>query len=166
LARIDGLTDIPNRRAFDEFFHNEWKRCLRLKRPISLAIVDLDHFKLLNDSYGHQYGDECLIKVGTLLKSFHNRPSDICARYGGEEFALVWGDTPLEQAKQLSNRLLKHIAALNIANSNSPTESYLTASIGLAEIVPSSDRKEADLLGMADEMLYRAKMHGKNRVES
>lgn len=93
LARLDGLTDIPNRRAFDEFLYNEWRRCLRLKLPISLAIVDLDHFKLLNDIYGHQSGDECLIKIGALLKEFASRPGDICARYGGEEFALVWGGT-------------------------------------------------------------------------
>ena len=117
LARIDGLTDIPNRRSFDQFLKNEWQRCRRLNKPIALAIIDLDHFKLLNDKYGHQSGDDCLVKIGALLKTFDKRPSDICARYGGEEFAIVWGDTSLENAKKLCQALIKNVAALNIANS-------------------------------------------------
>ena len=145
LARIDGLTDIANRRTFDDFLHQEWKRCSRLNKPICLAIVDLDHFKLLNDTYGHQCGDECLIKIGELLKEFANRPSDICARYGGEEFALVWGDTSIAQAKKISDQLLKKIANLKIMNSESPTERYLTASIGLAEVVPARGSEESCL---------------------
>lgn len=165
LARIDGLTGIPNRRTFDEFLHEEWRRCCRLQKPICLAIVDLDHFKLLNDTYGHQSGDECLVKVGKLLKEFANRPADICARYGGEEFALVWGDTLLEQARDLANKLLRKLIELNIPNKKSPTESYLTASIGLAEIIPSRESKESEIISQADSMLYRAKESGRNRVE-
>lgn len=166
LARLDGLTDIPNRRAFDEFLHNEWRRCARLQKPISLAIVDLDHFKLLNDIYGHQSGDDCLVRIGTLLKEFASRPSDICARYGGEEFALVWGDTSLAQAKQLSNKLLKQILALHIDNSDSPIDKYLTASVGLAEMIPNTGTGEGALINKADLMLYKAKDRGRNRVES
>lgn len=164
LARIDGLTNIPNRRAFDEFLHSEWQRCFRLKKPISLALLDLDHFKLLNDTYGHQSGDECLVRVGALLKQLCNRPGDICARYGGEEFALIWGDTSLGQAKQLASKLLNEIANLNIANSHSPVESYLTASIGLATIVPDNSSSESELISQADTMLYKAKGSGRNRV--
>ena len=166
LARIDGLTDIANRRTFDDFLHQEWKRCSRLNKPICLAIVDLDHFKLLNDTYGHQCGDECLVKIGELLKEFANRPSDICARYGGEEFALVWGDTSIAQAKKISDQLLKKIANLNIMNSESPTERYLTASIGLAEVVPARGSEESGLVSKADSELYKAKECGRNRVES
>lgn len=166
LARIDGLTDIANRRTFDDFLHQEWKRCSRLNKPICLAIVDLDHFKLLNDTYGHQCGDECLIKIGELLKEFANRPSDICARYGGEEFALVWGDTSIAQAKKISDQLLKKIANLKIMNSESPTERYLTASIGLAEVVPTRGNEESCLVSKADSELYKAKECGRNRVES
>ncbi|RTE65575.1 sensor domain-containing diguanylate cyclase [Amphritea opalescens] len=165
LARLDGLTDIPNRRTFDEFLHNEWRRCLRLNKPICLAIVDLDHFKLLNDHYGHQIGDECLIKIGKLLKKFACRPGDICARYGGEEFALIWADTPLEQAERLSNELLAKIVALGIPNERSPTDDYLTASIGLAMSVPEKDSNERELISLADSMLYRAKESGRNKVE-
>lgn len=166
LARIDGLTDIANRRTFDDFLHQEWKRCSRLNKPICLAIVDLDHFKLLNDTYGHQCGDECLIKIGELLKEFANRPSDICARYGGEEFALVWGDTSIAQAKKISDQLLKKIANLKIMNSESPTERYLTASIGLAEVVPARGSEESCLVSKADSELYKAKECGRNRVEA
>ena len=166
LARIDGLTDIPNRRAFDEFLLGEWSRCTRLKKTICLAIVDLDHFKLLNDNYGHQSGDECLIKVGKLLKKFVNRPSDMCARYGGEEFVMVWGDTSIEQGKLWANKLLKEIVDLNIANSGSSTKNCLTASIGLAAMIPTRDDEESELIGKADSMLYRAKEAGRNRVES
>lgn len=165
LARIDGLTEIPNRRTFDEFLHEEWRRCCRLQKPICLAIVDLDHFKLLNDTYGHQSGDECLVKVGILLKEFANRPDDICARYGGEEFALVWGDTLLEQARDLANKLLRKLIELDITNKKSPTESYVTASIGLAEIIPSRGSKESEIVSQADSMLYRAKERGRNRIE-
>ena len=166
LATLDGLTGIPNRRAFDDFLRSEWKRCLRHKKPISLAMVDLDHFKSVNDACGHQYGDECLVKVGALLKTLDNRPGDICARYGGEEFVLLWADTPLEQARRLSNSLLKKIRELRVPNSASPTEGRLSASIGVAEIVPGSNNKESDLIAKADSMLYRAKGNGRNRVES
>jgi diguanylate cyclase (GGDEF)-like protein/PAS domain S-box-containing protein len=166
MAKIDGLTGIYNRRTFDEFLDNEWRRCLRFKKPICLAIIDLDHFKLLNDTYGHQMGDECLVKIGELLKLFSNRPSDLCSRYGGEEFAIIWGDSTLEQAKQLSDRLLKEIIDLNIPNTNSPTEKYVTASIGLAEMVPDRESKTNDLIAKADGMLYKAKELGRNQVVS
>ncbi|MDX2421802.1 MAG: sensor domain-containing diguanylate cyclase [Amphritea sp.] len=165
LARLDGLTDIPNRRTFDEFLHHEWRRCLRLNKLVCLAIVDLDYFKLLNDRYGHQVGDECLIKIGELLKEFACRPGDICARYGGEEFALIWSDTPLEQAERLSNELLVKIMALAIPNQESPIEDYLTASVGLAACVPKKGSSERELISLADSMLYRAKANGRNKVE-
>lgn len=164
LAELDGLTNIPNRRAFNEFLYDEWRRCFRLKKTITLAIVDLDHFKLLNDSYGHQSGDECLVKVGKLLREFAKRPGDICARYGGEEFALVWSDTDLNNARSQAGRLLKNIENLNIPNKNSPVESYLTASIGIAEMLPDKDTDLTELISKADNMLYRAKGSGKNRV--
>lgn len=165
-ANIDGLTGIPNRRKFDKFLQKEWKRCLRLEQPISLIILDLDHFKLLNDTYGHQAGDDCLIKIATLLKEFVRRPSDICARYGGEEFVLVLGNTPLTQAKQLSINLLDKLVALNIENANSPIKSYLTASIGLATIFPNINHNESELISKADTMLYKAKNNGRNRIEN
>ena len=166
LARIDGLTGIPNRRAFDEFLHEECRRCMRLGKPISLAIVDLDHFKLLNDTYGHQVGDECLRQTAALLQETVNRPSDLCARYGGEEFALIWGDTAQEQARQLLNQFLRNLSDSRILNIHSPTEKYLTASIGLTSIVPTTDSDMDQLVAQADDMLYLAKANGRNRIES
>jgi diguanylate cyclase (GGDEF)-like protein/PAS domain S-box-containing protein len=166
MAQIDGLTGIYNRRAFDEFFEHEWRRCLRLKQPICLALLDLDNFKLLNDTYGHQKGDECLVRVGELLKAFANRPSDICSRYGGEEFAVVWGGSTLEHAVKLADKLLKEIARLEIPNKYSSTEKYMTASIGLAEKIPEKGSKMQELIAKADKMLYKAKQSGGNRVMS
>mgnify|MGYP000044141665 CR=1 FL=1 len=165
LARMDGLTNIPNRRTFDSVLAEQWKRFSRLKKPICIAMIDIDNFKLLNDTYGHQAGDECLINIAKVIQRFNKRPDDLCARYGGEEFVLIWGDTSLEQGKQLANKLLKAIVALNIDNKNSPTQSYLTASIGLAQMIPSRVNNETELISKADSMLYQAKAAGRNRVE-
>lgn len=164
LSRMDGLTDIPNRRYFDEFLDGEWKRCHRLGLPISLAMIDLDNFKLLNDTYGHQAGDECLKSVGKILKKFGKRPSDICARYGGEEFALVYGNTNLEQASILVENLLKEIRSLRIPNKKSPTLPILTASIGLSTMYPNDKNSLSDLVKRSDEFLYSAKESGRNKI--
>ena len=164
LSRLDGLTNIPNRRYFNEFLEGEWKRCIRLGQSISLAIIDLDHFKLLNDTYGHQAGDKCLKSIGNVLKKFGNRPTDICARYGGEEFAIVYGDTSLEQAKILVSKLLDEIRSLNIPNEKSPTLPILTVSIGLAEMHPNKENNESDLIKKSDESLYLAKENGRNQI--
>jgi len=166
IASLDGLTGIANRRTFDQFLQEEWNRCYRLNKPISLAMLDLDYFKLLNDNYGHQSGDLCLIKVGELLKTINSRPGDLCTRYGGEEFAIIWGDTSLEQAKQLSAQLLKKIKDLNIPNEYSPTSDHLTASIGLAELIPNKLDDAEQLVYQADCMLYKAKKNGRNKIEA
>jgi diguanylate cyclase (GGDEF)-like protein len=165
-ARLDGLTNIPNRRTFDEFLQKEWNRCLRLKKPICLAMIDIDHFKLINDEYGHQAGDDALIQVGELLQEFANRPGDICARYGGEEFAIVWGDTSLIQAEQLANEILNKVIKLNIPNCKSPTKKTLTISIGLSITVPQKKNDESELICKADTLLYKAKNKGRNRLEN
>lgn len=165
LSRIDGLTDIPNRRYFNEFLAEEWKRCRRLGLPISLAIIDLDHFKLLNDTYGHHVGDECLQSVGRVLKEFGgDRPSDLCARYGGEEFAIVYGNTKLDEAKILVSRLLDEIRSLNIPNKKSLPLPTLTASIGLATMYPNEKNSETLLIKKSDELLYSAKQNGRNKI--
>jgi len=166
LSRIDGLTDIPNRRYFDEFLQNEWNRCARLKMVLTLAIIDLDHFKLLNDTYGHQTGDESLVRVGNLLKGFARRPADLCARYGGEEFAIIWAETPNDQAELFTDKLIKLISDLKIPNKNSPTKPTLTASIGLATMFPDGENDESIIIAKADKLLYRAKKNGRDRVES
>ncbi|MBC8237749.1 MAG: sensor domain-containing diguanylate cyclase [Helicobacteraceae bacterium] len=164
-SRIDGLTDIPNRRYFNEFLDEEWKRCRRLGLPISLVIIDLDHFKLLNDTYGHQAGDECLQSVGKILKEFGGaRPGDLCARYGGEEFAIVYGNTTLDEAKILASKLLDEIRSLNIPNEKSLLLPTLTASIGLATMYPNENNSETLLIKKSDELLYSAKENGRNQI--
>ncbi|MDD3323680.1 MAG: sensor domain-containing diguanylate cyclase [Sulfurospirillaceae bacterium] len=164
LSRIDGLTNIPNRRYFDNFLKEEWRRCLRLQLPITLAIIDIDYFKLINDTYGHQAGDECLKKIGLLVKKFTKRPSDLCARYGGEEFAIIFGNTDFKTSMKMLNRLLKDITDLQIPNEKSPIMPTLTVSIGVSTILPSAQISEKTLVASADKLLYIAKEKGRNQI--
>ncbi|MEE4315089.1 MAG: sensor domain-containing diguanylate cyclase [Desulfofustis sp.] len=164
LSRLDGLTGIANRRRFDEFLEAEWKRCSRLKIPISLAIIDIDHFKLLNDTYGHLAGDDCLKAIGNTLQNFANRPGDLCARYGGEEFAIIYGNTTLQQACLLAKQVLAAIRDLGIANENSPTSPTMTASIGVATMYPDQVSTATGLIEAADRLLYQAKNQGRDRI--
>lgn len=165
LARIDGLTEIANRRTFNEFLNQEYRRCMRLKKPLTLAIIDVDHFKILNDTYGHQIGDNCLKEVAKVLKKFANRADDICARYGGEEFAFIWGDTSIEQGNTLAQKILQNIEKLQFPNENATTKKYLTVSIGLVCVIPNNDMSTQALIKQADDKLYLAKKNGRNRVE-
>ena len=164
LARRDSLTDIDNRRAFDEFLNEKWSLCLTKYQSLCLAVLDLDHFKLLNDAYGHQAGDVCLKAIGALLKTFARRTGHFCARYGGEEFAIIWCNTHLAEAERLSNELLENIRTLHIPNECSPIAPYLTASIGVVEMRPDSISEAKDLITQADSLLYKAKESGRNKV--
>ena len=166
LSRIDGLTNIANRRYFDEFLNEEWKRCKRLRMPITLAIIDIDYFKLLNDTYGHQVGDDCLKKIGTVLKKFAKRPSDISARYGGEEFVFVFGNTTAEASLKIINNVVDTIRKLKIENKNSKVMPIVTVSIGLATMQPKLKENQSKLIKHADKLLYLAKENGRDRVVS
>ncbi|KZY56046.1 diguanylate cyclase [Pseudoalteromonas shioyasakiensis] len=161
LARIDGLTQIANRRHFDDFYKQEWSRCARLKHPLSLAMIDLDNFKSLNDNFGHLVGDICLKEVAKLLPDYTRRPGDLCARYGGEEFVLVLGNTQSHQAQKLVTRFM---AALNTLQLPELAGHPLTVSIGLATIYPSSRDDAMLLIEMADNALYQAKEAGRNQL--
>jgi diguanylate cyclase (GGDEF)-like protein len=165
LSRMDGLTNIHNRRSFDEFLHSEWLRCTRLKMPITLAMIDIDYFKQLNDNFGHQFGDLCLIKIAESLKEFARRPGDMCARYGGEEFAIILGDTELEDAFSIIERALDAIHQLEIPSPND-TKVAITASIGLVTFHPDGKSEEQALITSADELLYQAKKSGRDRIIS
>lgn len=165
-SRTDSLTDIPNRKYFNEFLSREWRRCQRFKQPISLALIDLDHFKALNDTYGHQVGDQCLVTIGGVLKQYAKRTSDICARYGGEEFVIVYSETTHQQATLLINSLLQSIRKLQIPNKNATTTSTLTASAGVSTMTPSLATSESDLITCADKLLYQAKHNGRDQVMS
>ncbi len=164
LSLTDALTELPNRRHFDQFLESEWKRCHRLGLPISIALLDIDHFKLFNDHYGHQAGDDCLAAVGTTLKKARRRPSDIFARYGGEEFVLVFGNATSEQAMEPIDRIVNEIRRLKIRNAMSPTDEHLTVSIGLATVVPQDPFGAEKLIAMSDKSLYDAKHEGRNRI--
>lgn len=166
LSRTDGLTGLANRRYFDEFLEAEWRRCARQKLPISLAIIDIDHFKLLNDHYGHQAGDDCLVTLAAVLNKFCQRPGDLLARYGGEEFAVIFGETSLEQSRAIIHKMMEAVDVLQIPNMESPVKSTVSISVGLAEIYPNAGCKEQDLIKAADRLLYVAKESGRNKVVS
>jgi diguanylate cyclase (GGDEF)-like protein len=164
LARQDGLTGLFNRRAFDEFLQSEWRRCARLNLPISVAMLDIDHFKILNDTYGHQHGDECLVRLASVLKKYARRPGDMCARYGGEEFVMVFGNSTPAQTQPLMHAIMEEIRTLDMANENAPVLKRVTVSIGLATMRPSGAMHQQNLLKRADDLLYRAKNNGRNTI--
>jgi diguanylate cyclase (GGDEF)-like protein len=165
---MDGLTGMANRRYFDEFLHEEWRRGTRLNLPISLILLDIDHFKAFNDHYGHQAGDECLRQIGNVLKLYSTRPDDLAARYGGEEFTVILGNTSLENAMIVANYIHKAITDLAIPHAYSDTASIVTASIGVASMQPvmqsAKVHEETALIDAADKGLYSAKEHGRNQV--
>lgn len=164
LSRQDGLTGLYNRRYFDEFYRQEWNRCLRQSLPISLVLFDIDHFKLVNDAYGHQVGDQHLQSVAKCANTFAKRSGDICARYGGEEFALVLGNTTVGEAVVLSARLVSEVQALDIPNERSPVSPVLTISAGVVTRVPDKSMPKESLIEEADRLLYTAKKKGRNQL--
>ncbi|MCP1727202.1 diguanylate cyclase (GGDEF)-like protein [Natronospira proteinivora] len=164
LSRQDSLTGISNRRNFTFFLDQEWRRCRRNGRPIALAMIDIDHFKLFNDRYGHQAGDDALISVANSLSLACQRPTDHCARYGGEEFIIVLGNTDLERARPLVEDFLERIRELDIPNEDSPDHPILTASAGLTSLVPSAENSQENLVESADKLLYEAKHLGRDQL--
>ena len=164
LSRQDGLTGLCNRRYFDEFYQQEWNRCLRQSLPITLVLFDIDHFKSVNDVYGHQVGDQHLRSVAQCANTFAKRPGDICARYGGEEFVLVLGNTKGEEAAMLATRLVSEIEALDIPNEMSPASPVLTISARVVTRVPDKSMHKESLIKEADRLLYMAKKKGRNQL--
>jgi len=163
-SRTDPLTGTFNRRGFDESLQTLARLCAREHRPIALILIDLDHFKLLNDHYGHEYGDSCLRAVGQLLRQFARRPLDQAARMGGEEFALTLYNCPQDVLEQRCELLRRDIELLNIEHARSPVAPCVTVSIGAICLLPEQPEEVRDLLRKADERLYRAKQNGRNQV--
>lgn len=164
-ATVDGLTQIANRRHFDERLAAEWARMRREGRPLSLILGDVDFFKRYNDHYGHQQGDECLKAVARTLRSCARRPADLAARYGGEEFALILPGIPVEGALFVAERIRFEIAAAGLAHARSEVSDRVTLSLGVTATAPrDSDLMPEDLLKSADDALYRAKAEGRNRA--
>lgn len=164
LASSDGLTGLANRRTLDSRLEEEFRRARRTRSPISLLMIDIDHFKLFNDALGHQAGDECLKRVARIISEQLQRPGDLAARYGGEEFAVVLPDTPSLGAMAVSTRIATAVAAAAIPHPQSPTAATITLSIGLACCTASKDLEGGALVQAADAALYQAKMDGRDRV--
>jgi diguanylate cyclase (GGDEF)-like protein/PAS domain S-box-containing protein len=163
LANHDGLTGIANRRAFDETLKLEWRRTMRDNQPLSLLMVDVDHFKHYNDNYGHLAGDECLKKVASAMSDEMHRASDVVARYGGEEFAVILPNSALEGATVVAEKLRKAVEKQRIPFVNSEL-GHITVSIGIAAVTPSPAGDSWQLISTADAALYRAKAAGRNRA--
>ncbi|WP_374973233.1 diguanylate cyclase [Spongiibacter marinus] len=164
LASLDGLTGVPNRRIFDERLDAEWRACRRSGSPLSLLMVDVDHFKLYNDHYGHLDGDQCLKAIASALASSVERGRDMLARFGGEEFVCLLPDTDLEGAKHIAEKLRQAVEGLAIPHVESKTAATVTLSLGVATTVQCDALEPPDLLKVADEQLYLAKKSGRNRV--
>ena len=163
LASTDGLTGLANRRAFDKSLTRELARCARDGLPLALLLVDVDHFKRYNDSYGHQEGDECLKRLSHLLRGMARRPGDVAARYGGEEFAVILPNTAADGGMHFAENLRTAVEQLNIPHCRS-SYGIVTVSIGIACEIPAS-RTDSTILQNADVALYSAKAGGRNRAE-
>ncbi|HEX8613216.1 MAG TPA: sensor domain-containing diguanylate cyclase [Telluria sp.] len=160
----DGLTGIANRRHFDVAMEKEMRRAKRSGTPLSLLMIDIDSFKPYNDHYGHQQGDDTLIKVARALAAMLQRPADLIARYGGEEFAVILPEMTPEHSQVLAEKMRERIASLGIPHAKSELTGYVTVSIGLATHALAHPSDIAVLLGEADRALYMAKGAGRNRV--
>jgi len=164
LSHLDGLTGIPNRRSLDETLAREWRRGSRSTRPLSLMMIDIDHFKAYNDSCGHLAGDDCLRAVAQALKIPLERAADFVGRYGGEEFLGILPETDEEGAMMVARELLEGVASLNISHPVSPLGGKVTISIGIATATIQHEKNQTYLLQEADNALYRAKQEGRNRI--
>ncbi|QLE51842.1 PAS domain S-box protein [Nostoc sp. C057] len=166
LATLDGLTQIANRRRFDQYLENEWHRLKREQMPLSLILFDVDFFKRYNDTYGHLAGDDCLRQLGSALKSVIKRPADLVARYGGEEFAVILPNTEIEGAISVAQTIRQAVYDLTIPHAQSSVCDHVTVSLGVASIVPNSETSPQDLINAADKSLYIAKQQGRDRVHT
>jgi diguanylate cyclase (GGDEF)-like protein len=163
LATADGLTGLANRRAFDAALRAEWRRAVRSGNPLSLLMIDVDHFKQFNDDHGHIAGDECLQIMATALAAHARRAGDVVARYGGEEFAMLLPDTPPEDAMAIADHIRSNVEVLAYGpNGDEP----MTVSIGVHSLIPYEEGIPASLVQGADDALYQAKRGGRNRVNT
>ena len=163
IANLDGLTQVANRRRFDQYIDQEWRRLAREQQPLSLILCDVDYFKLYNDNYGHQAGDTCLKGVAQAINSALKRPADLLARYGGEEFVLVLPNTKLSGATQLADLVTEEVRRLQIPHARSDVSEYVTLSMGISSEIPHPDMLPNTLIEKADQALYQAKKRGRNQ---
>jgi diguanylate cyclase (GGDEF)-like protein len=164
LSQVDGLTGIPNRRAFDERLGQEWRRSLRSGEPLAAAMIDVDLFKQYNDTHGHLIGDDCLRRVATTLADGLKRGSDFVARYGGEEFICLFSGVDTAGLARVSEQIRAGIEALQIPHGDSPISPYVTVSVGAAISQPAPETPSSSLVQAADLQLFQAKRQGRNQV--
>ncbi len=164
LALVDGLTGVANRRLMDETLNREWMRALRDGTSLSVLLIDVDHFKLYNDLYGHLAGDSCLQMLANSIQGSLRRPPDLLARFGGEEFVIILPNTPLQGAEMMSQKVLMSVAACAIPHSGSPY-GCVTVSLGCATMTATMESGPKDLLKAADDAMYRAKANGRNQIQ-
>lgn len=164
LSQRDSLTGCYNRRTFHEQAKQLWSQAARDQTPIAVLMLDIDHFKLYNDHYGHPAGDSCLKQVAKALQESINRPCDLLARYGGEEFILLLPDTDLAGARRVGETIRQNIASLSVRHAASKTSNHVTVSIGCSTSHFTTGRTLEDLINHADQMLYQAKADGRDRL--
>lgn len=164
LANLDGLTQVANRRRFDDYLLQEWRRSMREEQWLSLVLCDVDYFKLYNDYYGHLAGDDCLQRVAQTMNDQVQRPADLVARYGGEEFVLLLPNTPSEGAQQVAFNLQSRIQSLRLPHAQSKVKPYVTMSLGVASVIPRANSSPEVLIIAADQALYQAKHQGRDQV--
>ena len=163
LSQQDALTGLANRRYLDEVLENEWKRSIRHEVPITIMMIDIDFFKLYNDTLGHIQGDQCLRRIAILLGSISSRSGDLAARYGGEEFLLLFSMTDKDQALIQVQRLMQLMQNIGIAHPRSNVSKYVTISVGVATTTPHLNDSLSEFISQADHALYVAKNNGRNQ---
>ncbi|MDZ8083806.1 MAG: diguanylate cyclase [Nostoc sp. DcaGUA01] len=163
LVNLDGLTQVANRRCFDERLQAEWKRLAREQKPLSLILFDVDRFKSYNDYYGHLGGDDCLIKIAQTVQQTVHRPADLLARYGGEEFSVLLPNTDLAGAIAVAQNIQQGIQDRAIPHAQSDIKDIVTVSLGITSVIPTWDIKPDTLIASADKALYNAKQQGRDR---
>jgi diguanylate cyclase (GGDEF)-like protein len=162
LVHQDGLTQVANRRYFDQYLEQEWQRQTRENQPLSLILCDIDFFKDYNDYYGHPMGDRCLQQIAQAIQKAIKRPADLVARYGGEEFAIILPNTTLEGALQVAERIQHSVAELAIAHQASSVSTVVTVSMGISHHFHNAGGTAEALIHAADQGLYAAKARGRN----
>ncbi|MFN6496092.1 MAG: diguanylate cyclase domain-containing protein [Nostoc sp. DedQUE01] len=163
LVNLDGLTQVANRRCFNERLQAEWKRLAREQQPLSLILFDVDKFKSYNDYYGHLGGDDCLIRIAQTVQQIIHRPADLLARYGGEEFSVLLPNTDLAGAIILAQNIHQGIYFRAIPHAQSDIKDIVTVSLGITSVIPTWDIKPDTLIASADKALYNAKQQGRDR---
>jgi diguanylate cyclase (GGDEF)-like protein len=160
LVNVDDLTQVANRRRFEEYLSLEWQRSAREQQPLSFILCDVDAFKSYNDTYGHLMGDRCLVEIAKAIKDIVQRPADLVTRYGGEEFAVILPNTNVNGAAYLAEKICFAVRQLAIPHRNSQVSSHITVSAGLSTVIPEPVSSFEEIIAAADKALYQAKTAG------